>query len=48
MCFQTLNVKLFKGSKYVGLWKKGKMTGHGEIIHNGFKYLGKFKDNYVS
>lgn len=35
------------GSKYVGLWKKGKMTGHGEIIHKNHKYVGKFKDNYV-
>jgi radial spoke head protein 1 len=34
------------GSKYVGLWRKGKMTGHGEIIHKNFKYVGKFKDNY--
>lgn len=35
------------GSKYVGLWRRGKMTGHGEIIHQGFKYVGKFKENYV-
>ena len=35
------------GSKYVGLWRKGKMTGHGEIIHKNHKFVGKFKDNYV-
>lgn len=34
------------GSKYVGLWRKGKMTGHGEIIHKNHKYVGKFKENY--
>ncbi len=36
------------GSKYVGLWRKGKMTGHGEIIHLNHKYVGKFKENYVN
>ena len=35
------------GSKYVGLWRKGKMTGHGEIIHKNHKFVGKFKENYV-
>jgi radial spoke head protein 1 len=34
------------GSKYVGLWNKGKMTGHGEIIYANHKYVGKFKENY--
>lgn len=38
----------FKGSKYVGLWRKGKMYGHGEIIHKNHKLVGKFKENYVS
>ena len=36
------------GSKYVGLWRKGKMTGHGEIIHKNHKFVGKFKENFVS
>ena len=35
------------GTKYVGLWRKGKMTGHGEVIHKNHKFVGKFKDNYV-
>ena len=39
---------LIQGSKYVGLWRKGKMTGHGEIIHKNHKFVGKFKENYVS
>lgn len=34
------------GSKYVGLWRKGKMTGHGEVIHKNHKFVGKFKENY--
>jgi len=35
------------GSKYVGLWRKGKMTGHGEIIHLNHKLVSKFKENHV-
>jgi len=34
------------GSKYVGLWRKGKMTGHGEIIHLNHKLVSKFKENH--
>jgi hypothetical protein len=36
------------GSKYVGLWRKGKMTGHGEIIHLNHKLVSKFKENHVN
>ncbi len=38
---------IFLGSKYVGLWRKGKMTGHGEIIHFNHKLVSKFKENHV-
>ena len=36
------------GSKYNGLWYKGQMSGHGEIIHADHKFVGKFKENHVS
>ena len=38
---------MYEGSKYVGLWRKGKMTGHGEIIHLNHKLVSKFKENHV-
>lgn len=34
------------GSKYNGLWYKGQMSGHGEIIHADHKFVGKFKENH--
>lgn len=35
-------------SKYVGNWDNGRMYGHGELIHSNHKYVGMFKNNFVS